>query len=169
MASLWIVDGYNFIRSSRRFSGWEAEDPSGGKRAALAWLGEFSQITGEEVCVILDAYSGLQKNTLDKSAFGIQILESRGGYTADEEIMALAKERGQRGIVVSSDREILAAARQAGCSVLSSQEFEREVGKILRAHDEEEEDFSPRGPPKGKAFRPPREKKKAFQILKKYQ
>ena len=47
MATLWIIDGYNFIRQSRRFSGLEAERGEKGKAAALRWLGRFSERTGE--------------------------------------------------------------------------------------------------------------------------
>ena len=170
MASLWIIDGYNFIRVSRKFSELEGNAPTTGRQAALRWLGEFSQLTGEALCVILDAYGGVHREQRNISAFGIEILESRGGYTADEEILARAKNLGQGAIVVSSDREVLVGAIRAGCSVLSSQEFEREVEIIFR-HARENQALdrgsSPLSPRRGD--RPPKEKKKAFQILRKYQ
>ncbi len=170
MASLWIIDGYNFIRVSRRFSAWEGEAPEAGREAALRWLGEFSQLTGQEVCVILDAYGGVHQKMKQRRAFGIEILESRGGYTADEEILNQAKILGERAIVISSDREVLQGAIRAGCSVLSSQEFENEVEKIRRHFRENAHNFpgaTPSPPPR--SVTPPKEKKKAFQILRKYQ
>src|SRR5215813_6090330 len=139
MASLWIIDAYNFIRQSRRFSALEAEQGSLGRSAALRWLGDFSLRTGERVCVVFDAYSGLQREPLESHVHGLTVLASRGGYTADEEIIALAKEKGQAAVVVSSDREVLDAAMKAGVSVLKSEEFEREVAKILEGAPEREE------------------------------
>lgn len=167
MASLWIIDGFNFIRQSRRFAEREARDPEPGKIAALRWLARFAEQTGERVCVVLDAYSGLHRNPIFEELGGIQIIHSRGAYTADEEILAMVQERGQAAIVISSDKAVLKGALQAGASILESQEFEREVGRILEREGEEE---LPRlGHGKGQAFRPPKEKKKALALLRKYQ
>ena len=167
MPSQWIIDGFNFIRTSRRFAEWEAEAPEAGRTAALEWLGDFSQSTGQAVTVVFDAYSSMERAMKESSAFGITVLESRGSYTADEEILALAQKLGQGAIVVSSDREVQEGAVRAGCSILSSQEFEREVGKIFAAEEEDENFPARKGP--GAAFRPPKEKKKAFQLLRKFQ
>jgi len=170
MATLWIIDGYNFIRQSRRFSGLEAERGEKGKAAALRWLGRFSERTGEKVCVVLDAYSGLHREMQELPVQGLQVLASRGGYTADEEIIAMVGEKGDAAVVVTSDKMILDAAIKSGASILKSDEFEREVAKILEGPLSEEEDFrTRRRPAKGNAFQPPREKKKALAILKKYQ
>lgn len=168
MATRWIIDGYNFIRSSRRFAEWEAEEPQAGRRAALEWLGDFSQMTGQGVTVVFDAYSGVERTLKENSAFGITVLESRGSYTADEEILALAQALGERAVVVSSDREVQTGALRAGCSILTSQEFERELAKIFWAHDRDEGE-DPEDTPRGRAFRPPKEKKKAYQLLRKFQ
>jgi len=171
MATLWIIDGYNFIRQSRRFAELEAKHGQRGKDAALAWLGEFSAETGERVCVVFDAYSGLHREMQSSHPHGLSVLASRGGYTADEEIIAMVRERGEAAIVVSSDRMIVDAAVKAGASVLKSEEFEREVGKILE-HEGPEDEASLRArrkPGKGNAFQAPKEKKKALALLKKYQ
>lgn len=170
MPTLWIIDGYNFIRTSRRFSELEAEHGAKGRRAALLWLAEFQERTGERVCVVFDAYSRLENVMKEENLHGVQILASRGGYTADEEIIAMARERGQAAVVVSSDRVIMEAAIKAGASILKSEEFEREVAKILEEEAPDEETLrSRRRPGKGEAFRPPKEKKKALALLKKYQ
>ena len=170
MATLWIIDGYNFIRQSRRFSELETKNGAQGKSAALRWLGKFGQLTGQRVCVVFDAYSRLENVMQEDRLHGLQILASRGGYTADEEIIAMAREKGQASVVVSSDRMIQEAAVKAGASILKSDEFEREVAKILEgeAPDEESQRVR-RRPGKGDAFRPPKEKKKALALLKKYQ
>ena len=167
MATTWILDAYNFIRSSRRFAEWEAEDPEEGKLAAVEWLARFAEITQFPLCLVFDAYSGLQKNMIDKSTLGIKILESRGGYTADEEIIAMSQDLKEAAVVVSSDREIQRAVIQSGSSILGSEEFEREAAKVLKARDGDEgEDPAPR---KGMAFRPPKEKKRAYQLLRSFQ
>lgn len=173
MASVWIIDGYNFIRCSRRFSAWEAEAPEEGRDAALAWLGEFAGWSGEELWVVLDHYSSLERERRELSAHGLKVLLSRGSYTADEEILALVQEMGERAIVISSDREVQRGARSAGATILSSPEFERELAPILqrihRESGEGDEDLTPL-PPRGKSGpKVPREKKKAILKLRKYQ
>ncbi len=171
MSTIWIVDGYNFIRQSFRFSDLEARNGPKGRAAALRWLGHFGERTGEKVWVVFDAYSGLHDQMLREQIHGLTVLASRGGYTADEEIIALAREKGEAAVVVSSDKMILEAAVKARASILKSQEFEREVAKILEGSDfeDEAEKRAARRPGKGQAFRPPKEKKKALALLKKYQ
>ena len=168
MPTLWIIDGYNFIRQSRRFAELEAADGAQGREAALRWLGRFQEETGERVRVVFDAYSGLAREPTVGKKYDVEIWLSRGGYTADEEIVALAQSLGQGCIVVSSDREVLDGAIRGGASVINSGEFEREVGKVFaRDSGAAEHEASTRG--KGRAFQPPKEKKKAFQLLRKYQ
>ncbi len=168
MSTLWIIDGYNFIRQSKRFSEREAQNTEQGKKAALQWLGRFAERTGERVCVIFDAYTGVHREMLEQHSFGVQVLASRGGYTADEEIVAMAKEKGQAAVVISSDKAILNGAIKAGTSVLTSGEFEREVGKILD-NEQGEAELPRRSHTKGTAFQAPKEKKKAYFLLRKYQ
>ncbi|HCU25415.1 MAG TPA: hypothetical protein DF383_10385 [Deltaproteobacteria bacterium] len=174
MATLWIIDAYNFIRQSRRFSELEAHDGPRGRRAALEWLGKFTAKTGERVSVVFDAYSGLHDKMLEERYRGLTVFSSRGGYTADEEIIAMVKQNRERAVVISSDRAILEAAIKAGASILKSDEFERELAKILQEEpsdkgDEEIQARARRRRTKGRAFQPPKEKKKALALLRKYQ
>jgi len=171
MPTLWIIDGYNFIRQSSRFSEIEAENGAKGRKLALAWLARFGDETGERVRVVFDAYSSLRSDLKVEPFSGIEVYLSRGSYTADEEIIQMAQEKGESAVVVSSDRMIQDAAVKAGASILKSDEFEREVGKILDGPNDWDEDLGSKGrkPGKGNAFRPPKEKKKAFALLKKYQ
>ncbi|MFZ5902789.1 MAG: NYN domain-containing protein [Chloroflexota bacterium] len=60
----------------------------------------------------------------------------RAGTTADSAIRARLKQLGRAArnwTVVTSDREVQAAARGAGASVVSSDEFARQVIEVLRA------------------------------------
>jgi len=76
---------------------------------------------------------------------------------------------GERAIVVSSDREVQQGALRHGATILSSQEFEREVAKVLRRlRGDESEAFSD-FESSGAAFKVPKEKKKAYAKLRKYQ
>ena len=165
---LWIIDGYNFIRGARRFADLEARQPAEGRRQALEWLGRFAQVTGEQVWVVMDAYSGLHAEMLAAERGGIRILSSRGAYTADEEIAELAKQHGAAALVVSSDKAVQRAAVKAGALIIASDEFEREVAKILE-RDLEAEAGAEAGRQAGNAFQPPKEKKKAMARLRKYQ
>ena len=170
MASLWIIDGYNLLRQSPRFSDLETKDESKAKQAMLRWLDKFSAQTGEQVVVVFDAYSDIRKEFLETQVGAVKVLFSRGAYTADEEIIAMARDKGEAVIVISSDKAILKEAIRAKASVLESLEFEREVNKILLRNEEEErerEEFRSI-PRRGSAYRPPREKKKAYLLLRKY-
>ncbi len=168
MASLWIIDGYNLLRQSPRFS--DLENESKAKQSMLRWLDQFVSQTGESVCVVFDAYSDIRKELLEDRVGGVKILSSRGAYTADEEIIEMARQKGEAAIVISSDKMILKEAIRAKASVLSSLEFEKEVNKILLRNEEDEREREDQRtfPSRGNAFRPPREKKKAYQLLRKY-
>lgn len=169
MPTLWIIDGYNFIRQSRRFAEQEARNGAKGRESALAWLGRFQDTTGERVRVVFDAYSGLEREPTVGQKFGVEVWLSRGGYTADEEIVALAENMREACIVVSSDRAVLAGSIRGGASIIHSDEFEREVGKILDRGFADEEEEENGGRIKGRAYHPPKEKKKAYLLLRKYQ
>jgi len=72
-------------------------------------------------------------------------------------------------VVVSSDKEVQRAAVKAGASILSTPEFEREVGKILDREADEPLESGRDMRRKGDAFQVPREKKRAYFLLRKYQ
>ncbi len=167
MSTLWIIDGYNFIRGSRRFSELETRDPERGRETALRWLGSFAEQCGERLRVVLDAYSGYQREPIVGEKYGLEIWRSRGSTTADEEIGLLAREFKEACVVISSDREVQEAAVVAGAAILSVLEFERELGKILEAPEEDE--AGPERRRRGNPFRPPQEKKRAYFLLRKYQ
>lgn len=170
MATLWIIDGYNFIRQSRRFAEIEAREHAKGEMLAIEYLAKFSKVTEQGLVVVFDNYSSLNQVPKEEQIAGIKILRSRGGYTADEEIIELAEQYGEGCIVISSDRAILEASIRSKASILTSGEFERELSKIFDSIGVENDREAPRRQNKqGRAFTPPKEKKKAYNILKRFQ
>ncbi|MCP5467792.1 MAG: NYN domain-containing protein [Deltaproteobacteria bacterium] len=169
MASHWIIDAYNFIRQSPYLSNIEVHQEERAKEELFQFLNDFAEITQEKIIVVFDAYSGTHSEPIKKIKGYLSIIESRGSYTADEEIIMLAQSLREAAIVISSDREVMRGASKAGASILSSSEFEREVDKILDLYEAISEDpdrFSGLPP---KRTQVPKEKKKAYRLLRKYQ
>ena len=60
-------------------------------------------------------------------AKGIAIRYSQGGESADDLIRRMARKEKTKALVVSSDREVMAAAESAGATVMDSSAFEEKV------------------------------------------
>lgn len=122
-----IIDGYNLIRRSRSLSRAEAIDLEHGRLALVKKLAAYRQIKGHTITVVFDASETLNLSVEEDRIAGIRILYSQGGQTADAVIINLARQLKNQAIVVSSDNEILHAAKRAGCGILQAEEFERKL------------------------------------------
>ncbi|MBI2336610.1 MAG: NYN domain-containing protein [Deltaproteobacteria bacterium] len=162
----WLVDGYNLLRGVSCFANLELQNPTKAKQDLLNFLEAFHRATGEKVQVYFDRYSQTGNVPLQEEHGGISVFYSRGGYTADEEIMLQMREQGEQALVVTSDREIQRAAKASRCSYLEAREFYEGVMEILHQSTDDEDVINSRL--KGNAFRPREEKRKAFNRLKKF-
>ena len=125
-----LIDGYNLIRQSASLSRAEAIDLEHGRLALLKKLIAYKQLKGHAITVVFDASETLNLTVTEDRVAGIRILYSEGGQTADEVIIDMARKLRDQAIVVSSDNEILHAARQAGCAILTAEEFERKLNAL---------------------------------------
>lgn len=161
----WVIDGYNLMRQSQHFGSLELKNAEKAKKDFLSFLNYFCEITGERLRVYFDLYSRLSQSTLKENHGQIEVVYSRGSYTADEEIILHLKKHAPQVFCVSSDREIQEGAKAARASFLSSQDFEAWVWKMIDAVEgmgEEEKVHSKRG----SSYSPPKEKKKAWSRMR---
>ena len=116
-----IVDGYNVLHTSRWLrSAWKGVDRSGLCRL----LGTLARHTGEKITVVFDAMPS-EPNLGPTKASNIEVIFSGHGRTADDVIIQMVNNStGPRDLtVVSSDRQIKAAARRRGCKTQGAGEF----------------------------------------------
>lgn len=124
-----IIDGYNLIRRSPTLSTFDAVDIERGRAKLLQKLSLYRQMSGNQITVVFDA-NKTSHFSVEKEKMGeIQVVFTKGGQTADEIIIQLARRYKGQVIVVSSDNEIIHASHAAGCGILGSEEFEKIINK----------------------------------------
>ena len=124
-----IIDGYNVLHASRWLvSSWKGAD----RQRFCRLLGELAEQQSEKITVVFDALP--KESSIDKSkSRGLKVVFSGHGRTADEVIIQMVnKSSGPRDLtVVSSDRQIRAAAKRRGCKLKRAGEFIQEAAKEL--------------------------------------
>lgn len=132
----WLIDGHNLIGQMQNVSLSDPHDED----KLLEYLRRFRARTGHKVTVIFDAgadYQVAQK----KQQGGISIEFAPHGHSADRIIIRRLHrvKNPQEYMVVSSDRAIQQAARQAQVRFLSAEEFARQLVQPTSQPGEEEE------------------------------
>jgi hypothetical protein len=123
MAIHLIIDGYNLIRQSPELLAQEAQDLRRGREALLEKLAAYRRLKKHAITVVFDGWeSGEFMGNRDHFQ-GMLIIYSRRGEKADEVIKRLAERERERGLIISSDRDIRDHAARAGAAVLSAEEF----------------------------------------------
>jgi predicted RNA-binding protein with PIN domain len=165
---MWIiVDGYNVIRQWPELAMLDRADLQSGREALLHELQMYRRAKGHRITVVFDGREHGGFSEASESAGGIGVRYSKRGETADLVIARLVAEAGQGAVVVSSDREVAAAARRHGAAWLSGVEFVAKVGESrLAALKGGEEEDRPDKPAKGAARRLPKTERRRQQRLK---
>ena len=165
---MWIlVDGYNLIRQWPELAMLDRADLQSGREALLQELRGYQRAKRHRVTVIFDGRErgGISGGT--EKAGGIEVRYSRQGETADEVIAQLVAKAGAGAVVVSSDREIQAAARRHGAAPLPAEEFiERIESSRIAALKGGDEDDRPPKSGKGTAHRLPKRERREERRLK---
>jgi len=165
---MWIlVDGYNLIRQWPELAMLDRADLQSGREALLQELRGYQRAKRHRVTVIFDGRErgGISGGT--EKAGGIEVRYSRQGETADEVIAQLVAKAGAGAVVVSSDREIQAAARRHGAAPLPAEEFiERIEASRIAALKGGDEDDRPQKSGKGTAHRLPKRGRREERRLK---
>jgi predicted RNA-binding protein with PIN domain len=165
---MWIiVDGYNLIRQWPELAMLDRADLQSGREALLQELRGYQRAKRHRITVIFDGRERGGVSGGAESAGGIGVRYSRQGETADEVIARLVADGGEGAVVVSSDREVQAAARRHGAAPLSAEEFmaRMEAGRIaaLKGGDE---DAPPQKTGKGTARRLPKRERREGRRLR---
>jgi len=132
-----LIDGHNLIP---HLPGMDLSDPDD-EEQLIRLLQDYCRLRRKHVEVFFDrapvGQAGVRQFGLVKAHF------VREGMTADEAIMAQLKKLGKGAknvIVVSSDRQVAAAARAAHAQVMTSEAFAGECANLT----EEEPELDPR-------------------------
>jgi predicted RNA-binding protein with PIN domain len=166
-----IIDGYNLIRQSAYWQAIDARDLELGREALLTTLAAYRQSRPQhKITVVFDGWlAGDLKESRDRRA-GMIIVYSRRGERADEVIKRLLEKERNRGVVVSSDRELQDYADRVGATWISAPEFEMSHlrGTPAGIPEADEEDASGHGTQKkGPSHRAPKRQRQRQQRLKK--
>jgi predicted RNA-binding protein with PIN domain len=136
-----VIDGYNLIRTSPSLSQVEANNFQAGRNTLIVKLAQYKKLKGHKITVVFDATFTDNLSVEEARVAGIKILFSKGGQTADEIIIEMAREKRGELIVVSSDKEILHTARACGCGIFEAQDFIQRINEaaLMEASFEEKE------------------------------
>ncbi len=141
MAVEIIVDGYNFIGKHGGLRG----DLERSREGLIALLVQYRRRRGAAVTIVFDGQSSDGDFGYGAGRDGVQVIFSRHGETADDVIIRLAQELGNRAVIVSSDREVARAVRAAGGVALAIGEFESRIrASVSDASDEDPPDLPAR-------------------------
>lgn len=119
-----VIDGYNLIRQSSRFSELERQDLQAGRGALVDALAAYKKVKPYRITVIFDgtaAPTGMPRRDVRK---GVAVRYSAHGETADTVIKRMAEKEKEKLMVVSSDQEIVRYAESMGAAAIGSVEFE---------------------------------------------
>lgn len=169
MAVHLIIDGYNLIRQTPVWRDLDAQDLQWGREALLASLAAYRRVKKHPITVVFDGNGGELLGHRDFFE-GILILYSRQDETADDVIKRLVARERERGLVVTSDREIIDHALRVGAAVMSAPEFACRLQLATGGADltDEEEVTPAQGTKKkGPAHRPPKKLRRLHGRLKK--
>ncbi len=163
-----IVDGYNLIRQWPELAMLDRADLELGREALLGELQAYQRARRHRITVVFDGRERACTTATAPRAGGVGVRFSRQGETADEVIARLAAEAGAGAVVVSSDREVQAAARRGGAVPLSAAEFMARVeqSRVGELKGGEESDERPVKSGKGEAHRLPKRERRAQQRLR---
>lgn len=128
-----LIDGHNLIG---RLPDLHLDDPDD-EAKLVARLRTYCARTGKRVTVVFDR--GLPGGRSRELSSGrVEVVFAATGHTADGILRErIRRVRDPRGLtVVTSDREIIAAARASGARVVRSEEFAARLGAPPRADDE---------------------------------
>jgi hypothetical protein len=134
----WLIDGHNLIG---QMPGLRLDDPDD-EAKLIEYLRRFRARTGHHITVIFDP-GPVYRPAETKKQGGLTIQFAAPGQTADQLMMRRLRQvqNPPELMVVSSDRAVQQAARQARVKAISSAEFARQLlQELISSGDEEQAD-----------------------------
>ncbi len=135
-----LIDGHNLIG---RMPDLSLDDPDD-EAKLVARLQTYCMRTRKRATVVFDqGLPGGPSKSLSRS--GVKVVFAPAGRTADGILrQRIRRARDPRGLtVITSDQEIIAAARAKGMQVMRSEEFARELVTVPKATREDDVHLSP--------------------------
>lgn len=130
MAFRVIIDGYNLIGRQSGLSG----DIEAKRDQLIDHLAQYHSVKGHPISVVFDGWGSGWPDEHGEVRQGIEVIFSRHGEKADDVIVRIARELGNGGLIVTSDRTLADHVHAAGGVVVSSREFEKRLSEAERAH-----------------------------------
>ena len=122
-----LIDGYNLIRQSATLSGIDAADIQAGREALLGLLAAYRRLKKHRITVVFDGMDAAYGTPARDQYRGMTVVFSRQGETADQVIKRMGAAMGEKAMVVTSDRDIVASVEHRGCTVISAPAFEEKL------------------------------------------
>lgn len=119
MAMHLLIDGYNVIGSEKGLTGKLEER----RKRFLERLQQYQARKGYPITVVFDGWRSGWIHEIEERVGDLTVIFSKRGETADDVIVRLARELGERGVVVSSDRELQRTAAACGATTVYATEF----------------------------------------------
>lgn len=123
MATHLLVDGYNLLGSAGMTVSSDAGRLEAAREALLHRLAGYRHRKGHAITLVFDGWQGGLRAEHHEFRSGVEIVYSKRGERADQVIQRLARMYGKDCAVVSSDHEVVNAARAAGALVIGASEF----------------------------------------------
>jgi predicted RNA-binding protein with PIN domain len=122
---MWLIlDGYNVIRQWPELAQLDRADLEAGREALLQALRAYRQAKGHRITVVFDGVDEPSVSGTQGRAAGVEVRYSRRGERADDVIARMVAEaRSEAVVVVSSDHEVLDAARRNRATGMGADEF----------------------------------------------
>ncbi len=176
MALHVIIDGYNLLAATGGVGKTGTLCSDMAREALLRDLATYRQRKGHVLTVVFDGWQQGQPIETREHRSGVQVIYSKRGERADQVIQRLARDYGSECAVVTSDREIVNAAKAHGAFVMGAQEFAGKLklqapsgGLIAYKELDTGEDLPRRGPgKKGNPRKLPKAERQRRRQLKRF-
>jgi uncharacterized protein len=145
-----IVDGFNIIRRNPRLKKIEDLNFGNAQDQLLQSLAQYRQGTRHKITVVFDGRQSQNWLRSHSQRYGIQVIYSAQGETADEVIQELSqKAASQNGILVATaDRGLGRICQQAGAVLIEPNELTRNFSRPVTRPNAQQgpgPGFSPEG------------------------
>lgn len=128
-----LIDGYNVVYAWPELRELAASDISGAAGKLIDIVSNYQALTGYNTILVFDAYKipGHLREEINYN--NIKVIYTKTAETADRYIERYAHENGKKYdvTVVTSDGAQQIIIRGGGCTLMSSKDFEQEVGRAL--------------------------------------
>jgi len=172
-----LVDGYNLLGRANMGNQAGVNRLESARDGLILSLAGYRQRKGHAVTLVFDGWQGGTGSEHREFRSGIEVIYSRRGERADQVIQRLARQYGRDCAVVSSDHEIVNAARAVGAFVMGAAEFRAKLTQrtttpspvSFKELDRGDDGQGARRPDKrGNPRKLPKAQRKRFQQLKEF-